>query len=175
MSSSTKHLSNDLPRGYGTRGSTITIVAAVLGVVIVLAVAANTVVALIAGYPGASSGFAPLTLPVYGGFTAVGVVGGWLGWRIVQQRAARPRAVLTALVPIVTALSLVPDLLLLALHFIPGTSAAGVVVLMVMHVVVVAHAVPGYLIASRLLRQHVAAEEYPTEAASQTFDHPIHR
>ncbi|MFC4950055.1 DUF6069 family protein [Pseudonocardia sp. GCM10023141] len=145
MSSQTQQLNGDHSPG---RGATW-VVATVLVVVIALAVAANTVVALIAEDLGASSDFAPLTLPVYGAFTAVGVIAGWLGWRIVLRRAARPRTVLTVLVPVVTALSLAPDLLLLALRFIPGTNPASVVALMVMHVVVVALAVPGYLIATR--------------------------
>ncbi|MGH8922512.1 MAG: DUF6069 family protein [Actinomycetes bacterium] len=152
MSSHAEQPSSDRSRGHRATG----IVAAVLGVVIVVAVAANTLVALIAGGLGANSGFAPLTPAVYGGFTAVGVIVGWLGWQIVLRRAARPRTVLIVLVPTVTALSMVPDLLLLALRFIPGADTAAVVALMVMHVVVVALAVPGYVIATRL-RQPVAA------------------
>jgi hypothetical protein len=140
--------------GVRTRGrGEIGIAAPVLMAVIVLAVAVNTIVAMIATRLGASSGFAPLTLPVYGGFTAVGVVVGWLGWRFVQRRAARPRTVLTVLVPLVTVLSMAPDLLLLALRFIPEASATGVMALMSMHIVVVGCAVPGYAIASRLLHR----------------------
>ena len=153
MSSYPQHASIGRSHGRGGVGTAT----AVLAVVIAVSVAANTIVAVTARNLGASSGFAPLTLPVYGGFTAVGVVAGWLGWRIVQRRAARPRTVLTALVPLVTVLSVTPDLLLLALHFIPGASTTGVVALMVMHVVVVVCAVPGYLTASRVLGQREAA------------------
>ncbi|GAA1663671.1 DUF6069 family protein [Fodinicola feengrottensis] len=139
--------------------------AAILGGVIVLAVAANTAVAMVAGRFGAESTFAPLTLPVYGAFTVVGVVVGWWGWRFVEGRSARPRATLTALVPVVTVLSLVPDLLLLALRFVPGTNTAGAVALMGMHVVVAVLAVPGYLLTSRLLRENRAVGDYRVEAA----------
>lgn len=161
MSSHTERLAGERSRGYGG----IRIVAAMLGIVIVVTVAANTLVAGSAEGLGASSGFAPLTLPVYGAFTAVGVVAGWLGWRIVLRRAARPRTVLTLLVPLVTALSMVPDLLLLALRFIPGANAADVVALMVMHIMVVAHAVPGYVIASRRLRRRTVATASVTAVA----------
>lgn len=142
-------------RSSGARGHGQIGIAAVLAAVVVVAVAANTLVAMVAGELGAGSGFAPLTLPVYGGFTAVGVVAGWLGWRFVQRRAERPRRVLTALVPLVTVLSMAPDLLLIALRFIPGTTQTGVFALMTMHVVVVLCAVPGYAIASHLLRRRV--------------------
>jgi hypothetical protein len=52
-------------------------------------------------------------------------------------------------VPIVTVASFVPDVLLLALRFIPGTTVSAVIALMVMHLVVVAVAVPAYMWASR--------------------------
>jgi hypothetical protein len=46
----------------------------------------------------------------------------------------------------------VPDILLLALGFIPGTVPVAVYALMLMHVVVVAVAVPAYVIAARAPR-----------------------
>ncbi|GAA1875190.1 hypothetical protein GCM10009836_65540 [Pseudonocardia ailaonensis] len=140
--------------------------AAVLAAVVVIAVATNALVALIAHGLGANSDFAPLTPAVYGGFTALGVLVGWLGWRMVTRRAARPRAVLTVLVPVATVVSLAPDLALLALRFIPGTNAAGVVALMVMHLVVVAYAVPGYVLAGRSLRRPAPSVQAPTVAAA---------
>ena len=45
------------------------------------------------------------------------------------------------LVPVLTVLSFAPDVALLVLGFIPGTTAVGVVALMLMHLVVVAAAV----------------------------------
>jgi Family of unknown function (DUF6069) len=128
-------------------------VTAMLGTVTVAAVIINYGVATLAKDLGASPGFAPLTLPVFGAFTAAGVTAGWLGWHQIQRRAARPWAVLRVLVPAVAVLSLVPDLLLLALRFIPGTTTAGVAALMTMHLVVTATAVPGYLIATPRPRQ----------------------
>ncbi|WP_433222741.1 DUF6069 family protein [Dactylosporangium sp. CS-047395] len=115
---------------------------------VVGAVAVNAVVAAVAVGAGASASYGPLQPPVYAVFTALGVVGGWFGWRAVQRRSARPRATLRVLVPVVTLVSFVPDLALLGLRFIPDTDAAGVVALMVMHLVVVAFAVPAYLVAT---------------------------
>ena len=43
----------------------------------------------------------------------------------------------------------IPDVLLLALRFILGTTVSAVIALMVMHLVVVAVAVPAYMWASR--------------------------
>jgi hypothetical protein len=124
-----------------------------LGAATVVSVIINYGVAALGKHLGAHSGFAPLTLPVFGAFTAAGIVGGWLGWCQVHRRTARPRAVLRVLVPAVTVLSLVPDLLLLALRFIPDSNTAGVAALMTMHIVVVVTAVPCYLIATPPLRQ----------------------
>jgi uncharacterized protein DUF6069 len=124
--------------------------ALVLLAVIACAVGVNALVAAIARQAGASPAFAPLHLPAYGSFTAVGVIAGWIGWQIVRRRSARPRAALKVLVPAVTLLSLVPDLALLTLKFIPDTDATAATALMVMHLVVVAFAVPGYLLAAPL-------------------------
>lgn len=125
-------------------------VAVVLGVDIVLAIALNSVVALVATRAGATSGFPPLTLPVYGAFTAVGILVGWIGWRLIARRARQPRAVLSWLVPLVGLLSFIPDVALGILRFIPGATWAGVAGLMVMHLVVIALAVPAYARASRV-------------------------
>ncbi|MGW7684074.1 hypothetical protein ACWGID_25255 [Kribbella sp. NPDC054772] len=67
-----------------------------------------------------------------------------VGWTAVVRRSARPQAVLRWLVPTVLVLSLIPDLILLATKFIPGTSGLAVAGLMVMHVVVTAVAVPAF-------------------------------
>jgi Family of unknown function (DUF6069) len=120
----------------------------ILGIVTVAAVIINYGVATLAKELGASPAFAPLTLPVFGAFPAAGIGAGWLGWRQIQRRAARPWAVLRVLVPALTVLSLAPDLLLLALRFIPGTTTTGVAALMTMHLVVATTAVTGYLIAT---------------------------
>ena len=144
---STAGLTTDTDRAArGTERPSAARAALVLLGVIVVAVGLNTAIAAVARHDG--SAFAPLTLPVYGAFTVVGVLAGWLGWRIVQRRAARPRTALRVLVPAATLVSFVPDVSLLIGRFIPGTSTGAVLGLMTMHLVIVAVAVPGYLIAS---------------------------
>jgi hypothetical protein len=134
--------------------------ALILLAVIAGAVAVNTVVAAIARHAGASTTFPPLQLPVYGAFTAAGVIAGWFGWQMVRRRSARPRRVLMVLVPAVTVLSFVPDVALLTLKFIPGADATAVAALMVMHVVVVAFAVPGYQLAAPVNRTDAGAASW---------------
>ncbi len=130
-----------------TRSRTRT--ALTLAAAVVIAIVANTVVAAVAVATGAPAGYGPLTLPAYGLFTALGVVAGWIGWSTVQRRAHDPRRTLSILVPAVAVASFVPDVLLLAWGFIPGTTTGAVIALMVMHLVVVAVAVPAYAFASR--------------------------
>lgn len=110
--------------------------------------AANSVVALVAISAGAPATYGPLTFPAYALFTALGVIVGWIGWSLVRRRARDPRRALTMLVPVVTLASFIPDVLLLVLRFIPGTTVSAVVGLMIMHLVVVAVAVPAYAWAS---------------------------
>ncbi|MDM4764056.1 DUF6069 family protein [Galbitalea sp. SE-J8] len=120
---------------------------ALLGAAFVVAGIACSIDALAAVAAGATA-FAPLTPAVYLPFVAVGVVVGFVGWRLVVRRSARSRTVLRALVPAVVLASLVPDIVLIATGFIPGTTAVGGVALMLMHVIVAAVAVPVY---SRIL------------------------
>ncbi|WP_207311934.1 DUF6069 family protein [Lentzea alba] len=114
----------------------------ILGVLatIVLASAVNTAVSFAAQELGASAeviqGLAP---QAYVFLTAIGVVVAAVAWALIRRRAARPNAVLRKVVPIVVAVSLVPDLLLFGM---PGASPVGVIALMLMHVVVAAVAVP---------------------------------
>jgi hypothetical protein len=124
-------------------------VLAILAVAAVLAVAVNAAIAAIAVSLGAPADYGPLTFPAYTLFTLLGVGVGWAGWALVRRRARDPRRALTVLVPVVTLVSLVPDVLLLVLRFIPGTTTSAVIGLMVMHLVVVAIAVPAFAIASR--------------------------
>jgi hypothetical protein len=123
--------------------------ALILAAAVVIAIAANSMVALIAVAAGAPTTYGPLTFPAFSLFTTVGVVAGWIGWSLVRRHARDPRRTLTMVVPIVTVASFVPDVLLLALRFIPGTTVSAVIALMVMHLVVVAVAVPAYMWASR--------------------------
>ncbi|WP_378148284.1 DUF6069 family protein [Cnuibacter sp. UC19_7] len=121
----------------------------ILAVAAVVAVGLNAVVAAVANALGAPAGYGPLTLPAYALFTVLGIAAGWAGWVIVRHRARDAGRVLAVLVPVVTVVSLVPDVLLLVLGFIPGTTPAAAIALMVMHLVVVAVAVPAYVLASR--------------------------
>lgn len=120
----------------------------ILIIATVVAVGLNVVVASVALGLGVGP-FPPLTLPVYGAFTVLGVLIGWFGWGIVQRKAANPARVLAILVPVVAVLSFVPDVLLMILRYIPGSSVGGAIALMIMHVVVLGTAVPAYILASR--------------------------
>jgi hypothetical protein len=110
----------------------------------VVAGLANTVIALAAVALGASSAFAPLSPPVFLAFTALGIAGGYVGWRIVRRVAPRPARVLRVLVPLVLVLSWIPDVILGIVQFIPGTNLTAVLALALMHAVIVAVAVPVY-------------------------------
>lgn len=69
---------------------------------------------------------------------------GAAGWRSVVHRSAHSRALLSTLVPTVLVLSLIPDVALLATDSVAGQTTAGVVALMLMHVVTAVIAVSGY-------------------------------
>jgi hypothetical protein len=121
---------------------TRTRLAVVLVGAIVVAVAANSVIAFTAVAMGASSAFSPLLVFVYGPLTAVGVLAAYFGWRAVRGRSRHPVTTLRVLVPVLTVLSFTPDTILALTHFIPGTSPTGITALVLMHLVVVAVAVP---------------------------------
>lgn len=121
----------------------------ILVATVAIAVALNAVVAAIAGASGAPAGWAPLTAPVFGAFTVVPIVVGWFAWRAVAARVRHPRRTMPLIALAVLIVSFVPDIVLLATGFIPGTTTAGVAGLMVMHVVVVGTAAVGYTLASR--------------------------
>lgn len=118
--------------------------AVLLAAAVLVAGAANSVIAVSAIAAGASSTYAPLTLPVYLAFTVVGVLAGYAGWRIIRSRAAQPAHVLRVVVPVALVLSWVPDVILAITQFIPGTNLTGALALGLMHAVVVAVAVPVY-------------------------------
>jgi hypothetical protein len=88
--------------------------------------------------------FQPLTLPVYGFLTVVGAIVGAIAWHLVVSRSRNASRVLRVLVPTVLVLSLIPDVMLLVNESQPGTTTAGVVALMLMHVGVAAAAVPAF-------------------------------
>lgn len=123
--------------------------AAILVAAVIVTIAVNAVIAAVAIAAGAPSTYGPLTFPAFALFTTLGIAAGWAGWVLVHRRARDPRRTLRVLVPVLTLLSFVPDVLLLAFRFIPGTTTAGVIALMLMHLVVVAVAVPAYALAMR--------------------------
>lgn len=134
-------------------------IAAILIAAVAVAIALNAVVAAVAISAGAPSTFGPLTFPAYALFTTLGIGAGWAGWVLIHRRAREPRRILRVLVPVLTLLSFVPDVLLLAFRFIPGTTTPAVIALMLMHLVVVAVAVPAYSLAMRSrneTREHAA-------------------
>ena len=90
------------------------------------------------------SEFQQLTLPVYGFLTIVGAIVGAIGWHLIATRSRNASGVLRVLVPTVLVLSLIPDVLLLVNESQPGTTTAGVIALMLMHVGVAVAAVPAY-------------------------------
>ncbi|HYH24623.1 MAG TPA: DUF6069 family protein [Blastococcus sp.] len=87
------------------------------------------------------SEFQPLTLPVYGFLTVIGVIVAAIVWHLIVARSRNASGVLRVLVPVVVVLSLIPDLMLLGGDSQPGTTTAGVVTLMLMHVATAAVAV----------------------------------
>ncbi|MGI5193062.1 DUF6069 family protein [Streptomyces sp. CA-288835] len=106
---------------------------------IVVASLADAVLALLALAVGAPDNFQPLMPGSYIFLTTVGVVAGAIGWAIIRKVSKDPEALMRWLVPTVVALSFVPDFLL----FGEG-GVAGVVALLLMHVVVAVVAVFAY-------------------------------
>ena len=111
----------------------------------VIAAVTNVVISAIARGPlGASDDFVPLTPGPVVMWTMLGAVIGAAGWHLIVNRSARSRTLLSALVPTVLVLSLIPDVALLVTDSVPGQTTSGVVALMVMHVVTAAIAVTAY-------------------------------
>lgn len=88
--------------------------------------------------------FEQLTLPIYGLLTVVGALAGAVGWRLIVNRSRNANRLLTWVVPAVLALSLIPDVMLLITKSQPGTTTAGVIALMLMHLGLAVAAVPAY-------------------------------
>ena len=86
--------------------------------------------------------FQQLNLAIYGPLTILGAIAGAIGWHLVVAHSRNASSVLRVLVPTVLVLSLIPDVQLLVIESQPGTTTAGVVALMLMHVGVAAAAVP---------------------------------
>ncbi|CAN5155286.1 hypothetical protein BH11ACT5_BH11ACT5_23980 [soil metagenome] len=127
-----------------TSTSSVPRTALLLVAAIAVAGVANSIIAAVAVAAGASSSYPPLMLPVYLAFTVAGVAAGYVGWRVIRSRAAHPASVLRVVVPVALVLSWVPDVVLAITQFIPGTNLTGALALGLMHLVVVAVAVPVY-------------------------------
>lgn len=107
-----------------------------------VAAGASTAIALVAPLVGADPGFPAIKPMVFLPFVVLGYGAAVAGWAIVRSRSTRPAALLRVLVPVLTVLSLVPDVVLAATGFIPGTTVVGAVALGLMHLTVVGVAVP---------------------------------
>jgi hypothetical protein len=122
-----------------TRTSTGKVVLGVAAAIVVASIG-NAVVSSVAqalgADPNAVEGLKPQGYVV---LTAVGVIIAAFAWASIRKRAKDPARTLGKLVPIVVVLSFLADV---PVFFLPGASVAGVVALMVMHVVVAAVAVP---------------------------------
>jgi hypothetical protein len=108
----------------------------VAGSLIAAAVAAIT--RAIATVPAAFSPFRPSS---YISLIVLGVAAGAAGWLTVRRRPDDPAAVLRVLAPAVLLLSLVPDVIVGAAKTMAGTTWAGVLGLMAMHLIIAALAV----------------------------------
>ncbi len=136
-------MTSTLTRDARTVSWTSTAVAAAIGAAGGLVI--NSVIALLARtFFDIPAEFQQLTLPVYGFLTVVGAIAGAVGWHLVVARSPNASGVLRVLVPTVLVLSLIPDVVLLVSGSQPGTTTAGVVALMLMHLGVAAAAVPAY-------------------------------
>jgi hypothetical protein len=134
MSSTTE--AGAVPRAGAARIA-LGVLAAAAGAAVV-----NVLIAVLAVAAGASDGFNPLQPAAYVPLTVFGVLAGTAGWAAVRRWARRPAAVLRRLVPVVVAVSLVPDLALLGTDMQPHTTGLGVAALMLMHVATAAVTVP---------------------------------
>lgn len=105
---------------------------------------ANTVISLAARGLGAPEQFMQLGIAAYGPITVVGVLVGGIGWRVIVGHSRNAARVLRILVPVMLALSFIPDLALIpSTGGAPG-SATGIAALMAMHLAVTLVAVAAY-------------------------------
>jgi hypothetical protein len=111
----------------------LTILAAVVANIIVQQIA----VALLQPDPA----FLPLSFAVPIVFTVVGVLGAVIAYALIGRFAKRPLPLFRRVALITLVVSFVPDILMLVTGFNPGTTAANVMALIVMHVVAWAIAV----------------------------------
>ncbi|MBK8987048.1 MAG: hypothetical protein IPM39_13385 [Chloroflexi bacterium] len=108
-------------------GSLITLIVAVVG---------NLIVGFLAKaiFP-IPAGFLPLDTIRYTIFTIVGVLGGIIVYLILARTAKHPIRTFQRIAWAVLVLSMLPDIGMLTSDFMPGATPAGVITLMVMHLV----------------------------------------
>lgn len=109
------------------------------GVGVVVAVLVNVMLLVAVGTVGVAPGFRPLTLPPVVFLSTVGAVGAAGAYWLLQGRIADPDRTFVRVAAVVLVLSFLPDVGLLVAD--PAATVAGVLVLMVMHVVVAAASV----------------------------------
>ncbi|XUL93774.1 DUF6069 family protein [Streptomyces galilaeus] len=126
------------PAAVAVRRGPLVVAGGVLAAIVV-ASAADTVLALLALAAGAPDDFKPLKASSYVFLTVVGVVAGAVGWAVVRKVSKDPGALVRWLVPVLVVVSFVPDLLLFG-----DGGAKGVGALLLMHVAVAATAVYAY-------------------------------
>lgn len=129
--------------GRSSRGGARPLTAA-LTLLAALAVAAvvNSAIAFLALAVGADARMGALSPGVLVPFTIVGMLLATGGWLLVRRLAPQPRRLLRVLVPVLLALSWIPDLGVGLSGAMPGVTVAGIGALMAMHVVAVVVAVP---------------------------------
>ena len=139
--------------------------AVILAIATIVAIAVNALIATAAVAFGAPASYGPLTAPAYASMTILGIAAGWVGWRLIARRSAHPRRALAFAVPVVLALSFVPDILLGVFRFIPGTTTPAVIALALMHLVTAAVAIPAYALASPRLATPASGPALPRRDA----------
>ena len=133
-------------RTLSARRARVVPVHSAVGIAVAMAVAAvaNVLVGRLAVAVGADPAFGPFGPAFTAGYSALGVLVGFLGWLTVRRWVPRPARALTVLVPGLTVLSFVPDLGFFDPAGETGAGPIAAAALMVMHVVVTAVAVPTY-------------------------------
>lgn len=129
---------SDLTRTAPARQGALTVAAGIAAAVVASGVI-NAVIALTALAIGAPDDFQPLKPGSYLFLGTLGVLIGAGGWAIVRKASKAPEALVRWLVPVVVAVSFVPDFLLWN-----DGGATGVTALLLMHVAVAAIAVTAY-------------------------------
>jgi hypothetical protein len=123
-----------VPVPVASRGRTLVLVA----LAAVASAVATALVAFAALALGADSTFAPLQPQAYLTFAVAGTIAAIAGWVLVVRFVPRSTRLLRVLVPVLLAVSFIPDIALLLTGFIPGATATGVIGLMLMHPIVAA-------------------------------------